>query len=348
MKALVFELCGGNDVVKRDGYFICQNCGTKYSLEEAKKIILEGKVDVSGSTIKVDESESIERNLLIARRAIQKKDWKEAEEYYSNVEQYDPTNTEAFLYCSFAKVWIAIDTKEQKSISDSFYVLGRTLSILNENFDAKKTDEYIPLLERFVDEIINASNIAMVYRTYNDLVIIDAVSTFHEGYIDVLVKIAEKIPEDKTEAIISTYKQAIKSGEWLLERIQFANAETIRQTIIDCHEQIKRINPSYDIPEPPEAKVSQEKSGCYVATAVYGSYDCPQVWTLRRFRDNMLAQKWYGRAFIHTYYTISPTLVRWFGASIWFKNMWKPKLDRMVNNLREQGVEDTPYNDKRW
>ena len=25
--------------------------------------------------------------------------------------------------------------------------------------------------------------------------------------------------------------------------------------------------------------------GCYVATAVYGSYDCPQVWTLRRYRE---------------------------------------------------------------
>lgn len=24
-----------------------------------------------------------------------------------------------------------------------------------------------------------------------------------------------------------------------------------------------------------------EKNGCYIATCVYGSYDCPQVWTLR-------------------------------------------------------------------
>ena len=40
------------------------------------------------------------------------------------------------------------------------------------------------------------------------------------------------------------------------------------------------------------------KSACYVATAVYGSYDCPEVWTLRRFRDNTLEETWYGRAFI--------------------------------------------------
>ena len=30
-----------------------------------------------------------------------------------------------------------------------------------------------------------------------------------------------------------------------------------------------------------------KKGGCYVATAVYGSYDCPQVWTLRRVRDGL-------------------------------------------------------------
>lgn len=88
--------------------------------------------------------------------------------------------------------------------------------------------------------------------------------------------------------------------------------------------------------------------GCYVATAVYGSYDCPQVWTLRRYRDYTLAKTWYGRAFIHVYYAISPTLVKWFGKKSWFKKIWKKKLDKMVRNLNEKGVEDTPYSDLPW
>lgn len=88
--------------------------------------------------------------------------------------------------------------------------------------------------------------------------------------------------------------------------------------------------------------------GCYVATAVYGSYDCPAVWTLRRFRDDTLAKTRYGRSFIALYYAISPTLVRWFGKTEWFKHLWKPHLDRLVKKLNKQGVEDTPYNDKSW
>ncbi|MBE6942172.1 MAG: hypothetical protein E7455_07825 [Ruminococcaceae bacterium] len=99
---------------------------------------------------------------------------------------------------------------------------------------------------------------------------------------------------------------------------------------------------SFSVPEGVSA------NGCYVATAVYGSYDCPQVWTLRRFRDNTLAGTWYGRAFIKTYYTISPTLVKWFGQTNWFKKLWKKRLDRMVSNLQSAGVESSPYQDKTW
>lgn len=96
------------------------------------------------------------------------------------------------------------------------------------------------------------------------------------------------------------------------------------------------------------APASKKSGGCYVATAVYGSYDCPQVWTLRRYRDYSLAKTWYGRAFIHTYYAISPTLVKWFGHTKWFKKLWRCKLDHIVEKLKARGVEDAPYEDKNW
>lgn len=96
------------------------------------------------------------------------------------------------------------------------------------------------------------------------------------------------------------------------------------------------------------SELKEENYGCYVATCVYGSYDCPEVWTLRRYRDNTLGSTWYGRAFIKVYYAISPTLVKWFGNTKWFKKMWKGKLDNMVKKLQDEGVESTPYEDKKW
>ena len=57
----------------------------------------------------------------------------------------------------------------------------------------------------------------------------------------------------------------------------------------------------------------RKKKGCYIATCVYGSYDCPEVWALRRFRDETLENNRAGRLFISLYYAISPTLVKLFG-----------------------------------
>lgn len=91
-----------------------------------------------------------------------------------------------------------------------------------------------------------------------------------------------------------------------------------------------------------------DNQGCYVATCVYGSYDCPQVWTLRRFRDNTLAETVLGRVFIRTYYAISPAIVKRFGKTERFKKMWRGVLDNMVQRLNNSGVEDTPYNDREW
>ena len=109
----------------------------------------------------------------------------------------------------------------------------------------------------------------------------------------------------------------------------------------------KNANTSFPLKSTQNSTASSS-GGCYVATCVYGSYDCPQVWTLRRFRDNTLGETWYGRAFVRMYYAVSPTLVKWFGQTQWFKRMWKGTLDKMVDRLSSNGVEDTPYEDKKW
>ena len=85
--------------------------------------------------------------------------------------------------------------------------------------------------------------------------------------------------------------------------------------------------------------------GCYVATAVYGSYDCPEVWTLRRFRGQKLATTLSGRLFIRCYYAISPRMVRLFGGKRWFSRFWRQRLDRLVARLKARGYDDTPYRD---
>ena len=113
----------------------------------------------------------------------------------------------------------------------------------------------------------------------------------------------------------------------------------------DYIKKIQKYDSSFRYVEPKQ----EESSGwCYIATAVYGSYDCPQVWTLRRYRDTVLAKNIFGRVFIHTYYALSPILVKLFGKTDWFKRFWKNKLDRMIAKLNAQGIESTKYEDTKW
>lgn len=48
MKQLICEMCGSADLIKQDGVFVCQACGCKYSVEEARKMMIEGTVSVDG------------------------------------------------------------------------------------------------------------------------------------------------------------------------------------------------------------------------------------------------------------------------------------------------------------
>ncbi len=93
---------------------------------------------------------------------------------------------------------------------------------------------------------------------------------------------------------------------------------------------------------------SETPSGfCYIATCVYHSYDCPQLWTLRRYRDLFLAKSCYGRLFIKVYYFISPKIVLLFGKMKWFNILFKKILDKKVIQLNNQGFDNTPYEDKK-
>ena len=66
MKALVCEMCSSPNLIKKDGMYVCENCGTRYTVEEARKMMIDGTVDVQG-TVKVDNSAFVQKYLANAR-----------------------------------------------------------------------------------------------------------------------------------------------------------------------------------------------------------------------------------------------------------------------------------------
>lgn len=87
---------------------------------------------------------------------------------------------------------------------------------------------------------------------------------------------------------------------------------------------------------PLEAQQSKSQGACYVATAVYGSYDAPEVQVLRRFRDDKLQQSMLGRAFIRGYYKASPPLARRLENATTANRLVRRSLDVLVERLDDR------------
>ena len=104
MKQLTCEMCGSTDLLKQDGVFVCQTCGTKYSVEEAKKMMVEGTVNVSG-TVKVDNTDKIKNYYEMAKSAYDAGNKGEAEAYCNRIIEIEPQNPEAWFMKGLAAGW---------------------------------------------------------------------------------------------------------------------------------------------------------------------------------------------------------------------------------------------------
>ena len=104
MKQLTCEMCGSTDLLKQDGVFVCQTCGTKYSVEEAKKMMIEGTVSVSG-TVRVDNTDKIKNYYEMAQSAYDAGNKEEAESYCNRIIEIEPQNPEAWFMKGIAAGW---------------------------------------------------------------------------------------------------------------------------------------------------------------------------------------------------------------------------------------------------
>jgi hypothetical protein len=132
---------------------------------------------------------------------------------------------------------------------------------------------------------------------------------------------------------VSLWKEAKKLADHPYVHVNY-NKEEIKALKGIYNEKIRKYDAS-----------ATKEGGCYIATAVYGSYDCPQVWTLRRFRDNSLQCSWLGKRFIQMYYAVSPGIVRLVGNKRWFNLICKYVLDRFVKKLQNNGIDSCQYPD---
>lgn len=97
LKKLRCEMCGSNDLIKQNDFFECQNCGTKYSIEEIKKIIVERSINTSNDIAKQNNNGNIENYLSMAKNAYTSNNMSESENYCNKILEIDNKNYLAWL-----------------------------------------------------------------------------------------------------------------------------------------------------------------------------------------------------------------------------------------------------------
>lgn len=369
MKAIKCEMCGSNNVIKNDGYYTCQSCGTKYSVEEAKKLLVEG-------VVKIDNSDKVERLYQLARTARDNTDVIAAKNYYEQIKIEKPNDWEANYFSLYYRL-LDITLGEIVRSADTMFNSIPTFYSLIDNYCADNKEKTLALGTILVfnkglakimyDGAFNMANTNFVNDYSSDSLIQDYLNK--TGAIANMLYATVSLGDTFAKRIDNENKLNSELADCALYSVQLrvnmfrllADKGSSQQKIIDecmaivrtyrsnCSTPTENANYNAYIKQRFQSSINtgynSSNGGCYIATAVYGSYDCPQVWTLRRYRDYSLAKSWHGRAFIKAYYAVSPMLVRQFGKTKWFNKLFKRKLDIMVSKLQKRGFVNTPYHD---
>lgn len=87
-------------------------------------------------------------------------------------------------------------------------------------------------------------------------------------------------------------------------------------------------------------KASNNKDGCFIATAVYGSPFENEVMILKAFRDNWLVNYSFGKTFIKFYYWVSPPIANQIAKRKFLQEVTKTvliiPLIKLANKLKER------------
>lgn len=355
--------CGANINVDdtRDAG-ICEFCGTPFVTE--KVINNNYTVNVNnfaGANVTIDNSIDLAKSYEAARRFRKDCNFSEALRYYDMILQEDPSSWEAYFYCNYFRKFPASKADVEESAAGTVLILRTALDMIESSEMGEEqrlaairevADSCLKLADTLHTKLLTVEQgdveipITQMGSHLKDVARI----TLYIASIGYMVgdMTEQKFPwvaSKDSSILVRGWKQGV---EFHQDCASLLPNKAEGQAIIDDYvSKIRKYEPGYVVEKLSEGS-SSSGGGCYVATCVYGSYDCPQVWTLRRFRDYDLAETWHGRLFIKLYYAVSPTLVRLFGETAWFKRMWRGSLDSLVSRCQSKGYSDAPYQDRVW
>lgn len=254
MVKIVCEMCGSNNLIKQDGEYVCQHCGTKYTTEEAKKLMIEvsGKVDISGSTVKIDNAELIHNSLMNARRARSTGDWAETEKCYDVVKANDPKNAEAIVYSSYAKAMASINGTNQAYREERLKILKNEISELANNYNSSRKEDFEYFIEQLSEDIISMCSFKFPENSVSDQIRVNTYNLFKDIIVEFFKSLDIIVKKSKGEKLsIQICELIIKNCKIIRDNGRFSSQyKEIIPVVTRAYEYLRYSNPNY--PELPQ------------------------------------------------------------------------------------------------
>ncbi len=184
MKQLTCEMCGSTELLKQEGVFVCQTCGTKYTVEEAKKMM----VEVVG-TVAVKNAAQLENLLNLAHSSFDSKNYAQAEEFCNQVIAMDDTNYDAWKLKGEA-INYQINATNQRILEVYNCIMTSFRVLDDEQKEEKKHEVLSSLKDCFESEVYFWLNQFEAQRPTND-----ALTTAKNAYVDSYNKLADAFDE---------------------------------------------------------------------------------------------------------------------------------------------------------
>ncbi len=346
----------------------CPNCGASIQLDNEQTegfcLYCGSKVVVSEaiSLIRIDNSQSLNNYIELGKSALSAGNGKEAFEYANKALEVAPDLSDAWIIKMKSIEYLG--TIGDPRISEVMQCGDNAIKFAL-NSTEKQNEVYSYYLNRALSLILvgisQISDVSGIKETFRVLATVSAFSAGNETlqadstFVNLieslisnalLLKIVVPVEviknnEDYLELIREISDGYVRYSQCLSDRYAIYGAKLLDSAVAARRENAKLFReglPEIENSNFDESKINNTSSNgnCYIATAVYGSYEAQEVIVLRRFRDEILSKSLLGRIFINIYYTLSPPFANWLKNAERTNKVTKLMLDKWVNSLNRR------------
>jgi hypothetical protein len=268
--------------------------------------------------------------LILAKVAIEGRNYQEAFNYYTKVLEVDPQNYEAWLGKGEAAGWLSTlaDVRLSEMLTDIENAIKNAPEEIKENLINRSADcinsitiAYYQLMREHLLKFVALEN---TWENHGEQckIILHFLEYAHilspkdrrimENIILICVDLIKGVKyDDPYHSDVwgnpHRYMRAFISEGW---------EENLKLTINQFVNKIQEIDSSY---QPPQ--IIKNKKECFVATVTMGDVNHPIVALLREFRDAWLLKRYTGRIFVRYYYILGPYAANFIRRSIFLKRL---------------------------